>query len=88
MNIKNAIALKNYIFGSYFVYNFKTLRMTEWLRLERALKMINFQPHAMGRSATQQLRLPRFPSNLALSTSRNGASTASLGNLYQGLITL
>jgi len=34
----------------------------------------------MGRAATQQLRLPRAPSNLALSSSRDGAPTASLGS--------
>jgi len=31
----------------------------------------------MGRAATQQLRLPRAPSNLALSTSRDGAPQLS-----------
>jgi len=30
-------------------------------------------PLAMGRAATPQLRLPRAPSNLALSASRDGA---------------
>jgi len=30
------------------------------------------QPSAMGRAAPHQLRLPRAPSNLALSASRNG----------------
>jgi len=31
------------------------------------------QPLAMGRAAPHQLRLPRAPSNLALSASRDGA---------------
>lgn len=33
-------------------------------------------------------RLPKAPSSLALSTSRDGTSTASLGSLCQGLTTL
>ena len=37
---------------------------------------------------THQLRLPSTPSNLVLSTSRDGASTVSLDNLFQCLITL
>ena len=35
---------------------------------------------AVERVATQQIRLPWAPSNLSLSTSRDGASTASLGS--------
>jgi len=35
-----------------------------------------------------QLRLPRAPSNLALSTSKHGAPTTLLGNLFQCLIAL
>ena len=42
----------------------------------------------MGRGTTHQLRLPRAPSNLSLSISRDGAPTASLGSLCQCLITL
>ena len=45
----------------------KRYRIIEWLRLEWTLKPTQFQPPAMGRAATQQLRLPRAPSNLALS---------------------
>ena len=45
--------------------------ITEWLKLEGTLKIILFQPPAMGR-ATHQLRLPRAPFNLALSASRMG----------------
>ena len=56
----------------------------EWLRLEGTLKPIQFQPPAVGRAATQQLRLPRAPSNLALSTSRGGTPTASLGSFARG----
>ena len=42
----------------------------------------------MGREATHQTRLLKTPSNLALNTSRDGASTASLGSLCQCLTTL
>lgn len=38
-----------------------------WLRLEGTLKVIQFQPHAMGRATTHYTRLRRAPSNLALS---------------------
>jgi len=40
-----------------------------------------FQPPAMCRGANQQPRLPRATSSLALNACRDGASTASLGNL-------
>jgi len=36
----------------------------------------------MCRVANQQTRLPRATSSLALNASRDGASTASLGNLF------
>ena len=38
--------------------------------------------------APHQLRLPRAPSSLALSTSRDGAPTASLGNTFLCLTTV
>ena len=41
-----------------------------------------FQPPAMCRVANQQTRLPRATSSLALNACRDGASTASLGNLF------
>jgi len=37
----------------------------KWLGLEGTLKTIHFQAPVMGRAATQQLRLPRAPSNVA-----------------------
>ncbi|KAK4831170.1 hypothetical protein QYF61_015640 [Mycteria americana] len=43
-------------------------------------------PVINGQSKT--LKLLKAPSNLALNTSRDGASTASLGNLFQCLATL
>jgi len=58
----------------------KDHRITEWLGLEGALKPTQFQPPAVGRAAPQQLRLPRAPSNLALSASKDVAPTASLGS--------
>ena len=44
--------------------------------------IIEFQPPAMCRVANQQTRLPRATSSLALNAFRDGASTASLGNLF------
>ena len=63
-------------------------RIKEWLRLEGTLKITQFQPSAMGRAARHQLRLPRAPSHLALSTCSDGASTASPDSLFQGVTTL
>ena len=61
----------------------------EWLGLEGTLKPTRFQPPAMGwlppiRSGCQI----RAPSNLALSTSRDGASTASLGSSVSAFLFL
>ena len=53
------------------------------------LKIISFQPlPAMGMDNFHSTRLLKAPSNLALNTSRDGASTASLGNLCQCLTNL
>ena len=62
--------------------------MTKWVRLERTLKLTQSQSPPVDSAATHQFSLPRAPSNLALSTSRDGASTASLGDLFQCLTTL
>jgi len=45
-------------------------------------------PPAMGRDSFHQTRLLRAPFNLALNAAREGAATASLSNLCQGLTTL
>ena len=50
--------------------------------------IIEFQPPAMCRVANHQTRLPRATSSLALNASRDGESTASLGNLFQCITTL
>jgi len=42
----------------------------------------------MDRDAFYYTRLLKAPSNLALNTAREGAATASLGNMCQGLTTL
>jgi len=42
----------------------------------------------MGRDKFHQTRLLKAPSNLALNTAREGAATASVGNLCRGLTTL
>jgi len=45
--------------------------------LEGTLKITQFQPTALGRAVTQQLRLPRAPSHLALGTFRDGIHSFS-----------
>ena len=45
-------------------------------------------PTPLSRDIFHQTRLLRAPSSLALNTAREGAATASLGNLGQGLTTL
>ena len=42
----------------------------------------------MGRAVLHQISLPRAPPNLALNTSRDGASTASVGSPCQSLTSL
>ena len=61
----------------------KNHRIIEWPGLKRTTVTIWFQPPAMCRVAKHQTRLPRATSSLALNASRDGASTASLGNLFQ-----
>jgi len=63
-------------------------RIIEWFGLEGTLKTISFQPRAMSRDTFHYTRLLKAPSNLALDTAREGADTASLGNLFQCLNTL
>jgi len=61
----------------------------EQFRLKGTLQIISqFQPPAMGRDTFHQTRLLKAPCNLASNTSREGAATASLGNLFQCLTTL
>ncbi|PKU29536.1 zinc finger ccch domain-containing protein 11a [Limosa lapponica baueri] len=64
------------------------IEITEWFGLEGTLKIIQFQPPALGRDTSHHTRVVKAPSNLALNPSRDGAATASLGNLGQGLTTL
>jgi len=47
---------------------------------------LEFQHPAVGMAAPDQTRLPRAPANLVLNISRDGTSTASLGHLFQHLI--
>ena len=49
---------------------------------------IEFQPPAMCKVANHQTRRPRATSSLALNASKDGASTTSLDNLLQCVITL
>ena len=55
----------------------------EWFGLEVTLKIIS-----MGRDTFHQTTLLKALSSLALNTAREGAVTASLGNLCQCLTTL
>ena len=57
-------------------------RILEWPGLKRTTMLIQFQPPALCRVASHQPRLPRATSSLALNACRDGASTASLGNLF------
>jgi len=60
----------------------KNHRIIEWPGLKRTTMLTQFQPPAMCRVANHQPRLPRATSSLALNASRDGASTASLGNRF------
>jgi len=57
-------------------------RLIEWPGLKRTTVITLFQPPAVCRVANHQPRLPRATSSLALNASRDGASTASLDNLF------
>jgi len=57
----------------------------EWFWMEGTLRTIEFQTPSLGSDVPQQLRLPRAPSNMALNTPSDGASTASLHTLCQCL---
>ena len=50
--------------------------------------IIQFQTPCCVQGASHQTRLPRATSSLALNASRDGASTTSLGNLFQRVTTL
>jgi len=63
-------------------------RITEWPGLKRTTMIIEFQLPAVCTFANHQTRLPRATSSLALNASRDEASTASLGNLFQCISTL
>jgi len=63
-------------------------RIIEWPGLKRTTVITQFHPPAMCRVTNHQTRLSRATSSLALSASRDGASTASLGNLFQCVTTL
>jgi len=60
-------------------------RIIEQLELEGTLKIIQFQCPCYGLAVLHQIRLPRIPSNLASSTSRDGAPRTFPGNLCQVL---
>jgi len=57
----------------------------EWFGLEGTSQILQSQPPAMSRDPFHQPRLLPAPSNLALNPAREGAATASLGSLGQGI---
>jgi len=63
-------------------------RIIEWFGLRGTLKIISFQPPAIGRDTSLQTRLLTAPSSLDVIASREGTSTASLGNLFLCFTTL
>lgn len=66
----------------------KEAETSYWLGLEGKLKPIHLQPPVMARAVTHRIRVPKAPSNQALSTFRTGTYTVSLGSLHQCLIVL
>ena len=54
-----------------------------WVGKDLKDHLVSFNPPAMFRVTNLQTRLPRTTSSLALYASRDGASTASLGNPIQ-----
>ena len=67
---------------SYFIESWNGLG---WKGPERSS---GSNPPAISRDIFHQTRLLRAPSNLAVNPAREGAATASLGNLGQGFTTL
>ena len=65
----------------------KKRRIIEWPGLKRTTMITCFQPPAMCRVTNHQTRLSRATSSLALNASRDGASTASLSNLFRYVTT-
>ena len=60
-------------------------RIIYCFKLKETLMIIQFQPLAVDRAATHQLRLPRAHPAVALNASRVRVSRTSLGNLLQCL---
>jgi len=63
-------------------------RIIGWFGLEGTSKGHPVQPPAMGRDKSNQIRLLRVPSKLALNVSRDGAAPSSPGSLGQGFTML
>jgi len=62
--------------------------LIEWFGLEGTIKISSSHPSPIDRDTSLYTRLLKAPSSLALNASRVGASTSSLGNLFQCLTTL
>jgi len=76
------------VFAFEFFKFIKSHRIIENLGWKGPYGSSSSNPPAMGRDTFPQTRLLKAPSNLALNRAREGAATASLGNLCQGLTTL
>ena len=55
-------------------------RTIEWPGMDVTLNIILLQLPVAGKVVTHPTRLPRAPSNLVLNTSKNRASTTTLGS--------
>ena len=74
--------------GNLNSVEFQDHRIVEWLGWKGPQWSSSFHPSALCRVTNHQTRLPRATSSLALNASRDGASTTSLGNLFQCVTTL
>jgi len=76
--------------GGFILFRYH--RVIEWLGWQGTSSIVKFHPpcHSQGHNPPDlyYTRLPRAPSNLILNTSKDGASTTSLGSLFQHLTTL
>ncbi|CAN0052273.1 unnamed protein product [Bubo scandiacus] len=79
---------QHYCKGIMHMKHLIRFRMVKWFGLEETLKIIWFQPPCHGQGHLPLDQVLKALSNLALNTAREGAATASLGNLCQCLTTV
>uniref|UniRef100_A0A8V0YXK1 Lipoyl synthase, mitochondrial n=1 Tax=Gallus gallus TaxID=9031 RepID=A0A8V0YXK1_CHICK len=85
---KNYNKLKNTLRSLNLHTNHRMARVGRDLKYHQAPTSLSQAGLPTSTLNTARARLPRAPSNLALNTSRDGASTASLGSLFQHLTTV